>query len=92
MFLYQCEVRGCVEDSIVGVFHKIYGKGDYCSGHNPIHAGYAKLITGASIAHQDTPAQPNHAAESALSNEQLIAQMLKEIIRLALNGESDHAH
>lgn len=90
MFLYQCEVRGCKQDSIVGVFHKLYGKGDYCSGHNPIPHDYTKLITGLPrLTPLAVVEDSQQSAGSRLSQEELITQMLRELIRLVMDGDSN---
>lgn len=87
----KCYVDGCYRSAHVGRIHKLSGPVDACDSHDPEKVGYALPF---SVLHQQ-PAEEQAAPEAAPADEpqptteELIAGMLKEIIRLSQNGGGD---
>jgi hypothetical protein len=75
-----CGVAGCLELTIVGRRHRIYGNGDYCQGHDPDRHGYAKPFY--VPARDSAPSQEHGSTHNGLTNDELVSQMLREVFRL----------
>lgn len=85
----KCYVVGCYAEATIGRKHKTHGCVDACPGHDPARQGYDRpfyaIIAPAPAG--DAPAPSSPTAPVMPSNAELIAEFMKEIIRLS--GQPD---
>ena len=83
--LYECYCIGCHDDSVIGRIHKQFGRVDCCAAHDPARFGQARDLLYPAVTAQAGD-DPEAADVPALSHDELIAALFKELLRQARGG------
>jgi hypothetical protein len=86
----SCYCIGCYDEAQVGRLHKQFGPVDACQRHDPERFSQTRAFGVEPVVEpQDSPEGQTDGDEAApKSNEEIIAELFKQIVRLTQQGDS----